>query len=288
MAAEADIYRHMRSKSPDPRRLSVSAVREHLRSNWIAGELHCFDALDSTNTTARELARAGAVDGTVVIAEKQRRGRGRLGRSWVSPAYKNLYVSVVLRTALYLESDLQISLMAGVATCETVREWHEATIKWPNDVLIGGRKVAGILAEMEGVGEDRFVVLGIGVNLNAEVGDYPEEVRDKAISLRMAVGEPVDRARVAGRLLTLLEQRYEQLLREGFEPIARAWRVDSGMIGRVIRVGEPGGEVSGEVIDVDADGALRLLLASGATYRVVAGDVTVVGGYERGAAAGAV
>lgn len=260
--------------------LSREAILPHLETRWLGRELHCFEVLDSTNTTAREMAATGAADGTVVIADAQRRGRGRMGRAWVSPARTNLYLSVVLRTALPVERLAQIGLLAGVATCATVREWcPQAAIKWPNDVVIDGRKTAGILAEMEELGTERVVVLGIGVNLNSTLGDFPEELRTTATSLRLATGALVDRARFVGRLLTQLEARYEEWRDHGFAPIATAWRALAPLIGRRIEVAAPSGTIAGTVLDLDDDGALRIRRDDGREERVVAGDVTVVGGY---------
>jgi BirA family transcriptional regulator, biotin operon repressor / biotin---[acetyl-CoA-carboxylase] ligase len=259
--------------------LTPATIAPHLQTRWLGRTLHSFAELDSTNTTARELAAAGAADGTVVIADAQRAGRGRLGRSWASPAGKNLYLSAVLRCAMPAERLAQISLLAGVAVCETAREWCAAEIKWPNDVLSDGRKVAGILAEMDSTETGHVVLLGIGVNLNATVDDFPEELRDKAGSLRVARGTSIDRARFTGRLLNNLEVRYEQWRRDGFAPIAARWRSLTLLIGRNIRVQEPGAVVDGTVLDMDADGALRLRLADGREHRVLAGDVTVIGGY---------
>lgn len=262
--------------------LSRESIRPHLGTEWLGRELHCFEVLDSTNSTAREMAAAGAPDGAVVIADAQRRGRGRLGREWVSPARKNLYVSIVLRCDLPPERLAQIGLLAGVATCETIREWcPEAAIKWPNDVLLGDRKTAGILAEMEQRRDGRAVILGIGVNLNSSAGDFPDELRDKATSLHLASGLDIDRARFAGRLLTALERRYEQWRRDGFAAIATAWRALAPLVGRRIHVAEPAGSVEGEVVALDDDGALRIRRDDGREHRVVAGDVTVIGGYDR-------
>jgi BirA family biotin operon repressor/biotin-[acetyl-CoA-carboxylase] ligase len=199
----------------------------------------------------------------------------------VSPPRTNLYLSVVLRCDVPVERLAQISLLAGVATCEAVRAWcPAAAIKWPNDVLIGGRKVAGILAELEQGGGGRAVVLGIGVNLNSGADDFPDELRDKATSLRLVVGDPVDRAHFAGLLLTRLEARYDEWHRDGFAPIAASWRALAPLVGRRIQVQEPAGVVEGEVVDLDDDGALRLRRDDGSLYRIIAGDVTVLGGYS--------
>lgn len=259
-----------------PGPLSAEEIRCHLEAKWLGRELRCYDQVDSTNLVARELARSGAVHGTVVSAESQSRGRGRLGRGWVSPGHKNLYLSIVLRSELPVGRLPQIGLLAGVAACDTLREWQRATLKWPNDVLIGGRKVCGILAEIEGT---QTVILGIGMNVNAEESDFPEELRRKAGSLLLAGGRPLDRAHVIGRLLTHLETWYDTWTREGFAPIAAAWRERSGLIGRMIHVAESGMEISGQVLGLGEDGSLRLRLASGEEHRIIAGDVTVVGGY---------
>lgn len=260
--------------------LSREAILPHLETRWLGRELHCFEVLDSTNTTVRELAASGAADGVVVIADAQRRGRGRLGRAWVSPARVNLYCSIALRSTLPPERLPQTTLLAGVATCETIREWcPRAAIKWPNDVIIDGRKTAGLLAEMEEQGDRRTVVLGIGVNLNSTADDFPEDLRATATSLRVADGAGIDRARFAGRLLTRLEARYDEWRDHGFAPIAAAWRALTPLIGQRIHVEETAGSVEGTVCDLDDDGALRIRRDDGSEYRVVAGDVTVVGGY---------
>ena len=261
--------------------LSAAAIAPHLQTRWMGRALYVYPELDSTNITAAELAESGAANGTVVIAEAQRHGRGRLGRTWASPAGKNLYASILLRADVPIERVPQLSLLAGVAACETIREWSAAELKWPNDVLVHDRKAVGILAELHGSGAERAVVLGIGVNLNATPEDFPDELRDKAGSLYMATGVPIDRARFTGRLLNALEARYEQWKRDGFTPIAAAWRALTPLIGSRIRVQEPGAMVEGTVLDIDDDGALRLRLAQGGEHRVLAGDVTVLGGYER-------
>jgi BirA family biotin operon repressor/biotin-[acetyl-CoA-carboxylase] ligase len=262
-----------------PGRLEPDGVRRHMDTRWLGDEIHCLERVGSTNTVAADLAARGAAHGTVVIAEAQESGRGRLGRSWVSPGYKNLYISIVLRTDLPADRVPQITLLAGVAACDAVADWHEAVIKWPNDVLIDGRKVGGILAETRVEAAERVVVLGIGLNLNATNEDFPAELRGKATSLFIATGRPVDRAHVAGRLLTEIERRFDDLSVAGFAPIAQAWRERSLMIGRSVRVEEAGDLIAGEALGLDADGALRIRLDSGAERRIVAGDVTVLGGY---------
>lgn len=260
---------------------TAAALSAQLTTNRFGRELHCFDEIGSTNTVARDLARAGAVEGTVVIAEAQTQGRGRLGRSWASPAGRNLYLSIVLRPRLPDACLAQVSLVAGIASCEAVREWCSAMLKWPNDVLVDGRKVAGLLIESEGEGTARFLILGVGVNLNATSEDLPPELRDKAGSIQMATQTPVDRTRFAASLLGHLERRYDELHAQGFAPLRAAWESLSTLIGAQICVDGAPGRIEGIALGLDDDGALRVRLASGKEHRVVAGDVTVVGGYQR-------
>lgn len=260
--------------------IDAAALAPHLTTRWLGRTVHAFAELDSTNTTARELAAVGAPHGTVVIADAQRRGRGRMGRSWVSPPGRNLYCSAVLRCALPADQAAQISLVAGVATCDALRAWCRAELKWPNDVVAGGRKLAGMLAEMVGDGAEQVVILGIGVNVDSTAEDFPPELRAKAGSLRLATGATVDRAQVLARLLGALEVRYDQWQREGLGPIVAAWRELAPCMGQPIRVLEPGDRVvEGTVIDIDGDGALRIRLVDGREHRVIAGDVTVLDGY---------
>ncbi len=263
-------------------RLAAEAIRAHSSARWIGSRIDCLGRVDSTNTRARELGLDGAPDGTVVIAEEQTGGRGRLGRSWVSPPGRNLYISVLLRTDMSGGDFCRLSLTAGLAASETVREWCPAIPKWPNDVLIDGRKVVGILAELESRGGQQFVVLGLGINVNMQHAEIPPDLRHKATSMAMATGAEVDRARVAGRLLCNLETRYEQLRRGEFSLIASEWNDRSGFVGKHIEVEEPGGVVAGEVLGLAPDGALCLKRLDGSEHRVIAGDVTVVDGYASG------
>ncbi len=259
--------------------LHPAAIRAHSTARWCGARIDCLDTVDSTNTRARDLGLAGAADGTVVVAEEQSGGRGRMGRTWISPRGRNLYLSVLLRTDLPPQAISQISLCAGLAACETIGEWCDAVLKWPNDVLVGGRKVVGILAELESRVAHHFVVVGIGVNVNMRLEDLPDELRDKAGSLAIAVAAEVDRARVAGRLLSHLESRYDELRMNGFAAIAEEWTRRSGSVGRRIRVEEPGGVVEGEVLGLAPDGALCLKRLDGSEHRVIVGDVTVLDGY---------
>jgi len=264
-----------------PDRLGPAELGPHLRGTW--RRIHWFEEVDSTQRVARELARAGAPEGTAVIAERQTAGRGRLGRHWHSPAGVNLYCSVVLRPRLLPGAVPQVALVAGAAVAAVVEEeiGTHAGIKWPNDVLLEGRKVAGILTEMDSeIERVHHVIAGIGVNLNGSRTAFPPELRRKATSLRLATGRRVDRAAFTGRLLAALEARYGRFVSKGFASVRAEWESYSCLTGREVRVAAAEGELAGRVLGLDDDGALRLEHA-GRVVRVVAGEVTVRDGYRR-------
>ena len=263
-----------------PDRVGPSELAPHLRGGW--RDVRWLARVDSTQQVARDLARAGAPEGTAVVAEEQTAGRGRLGRTWHSPPGENLYCSVVLRPPRAPGEVPQIALVAGIAVAAAVEEatGRRPAIKWPNDVLLDGKKVAGILTEMESeLDRVHHVIAGIGVNLNTR--RFPRELRDKASSLLLLTERPVDRARFAAAMLAALEARYRRYLNAGFAGVREEWESYSCLTGTDVRVVGPGGETTGRVLGLDDDGALRLRAGDGAVVRVVAGEVTVRGGYDR-------
>ncbi|MFQ5667922.1 MAG: biotin--[acetyl-CoA-carboxylase] ligase [Candidatus Binatia bacterium] len=262
----------------------VDVLRHARATARLGATIHYFDRLDSTNTVAGRLAADGAAEGTCVVAETQTQGRGRLGRTWISPPFRNLYLSVILRPPIATAAAPQVTLAAGVAVAETVREWTpRAAIKWPNDVVIDGRKVAGILTEMEADNDRiRFLILGIGVNLNSTREDFPANLRDKAGSLCTAAGHAIDRAAFAERLLSRLEERYDLFVRAGFAAIRPVWNGLSCLQGRQVRIGGGQQRQEGTVTGIAEDGALLLRSATGTEHRVIVGDVTLVDRCGRG------
>ena len=261
-----------------PDRVGPSELAPHLRGGW--RDVRWLARVDSTQRVARDLARSGAAEGTAVVAEEQTAGRGRLGRAWHSPAGENLYCSVVLRPPRAPAEVPQVALVAGIAVAAAVEEaaGRRPAIKWPNDVLLDGKKVAGILTEMESEMERvHHVIAGIGVNLNTR--RFPRELRTKASSLLLLTGRSIDRARFTAGLLAALEARYGRYLSVGFASVRTEWESYSCLTGTEVRVQGPGGEVTGRVLGLDDDGALRLRGPDGGITRIVAGEVTVRGGY---------
>ena len=271
---------------PDGQEFSVSLSRL-LATHSFGKPLHFFSTIDSTNTYAVRLARKGATEGTTVIADEQSGGKGRLGRTWVSPPGVNLYLSLILRPPVATGTAPQVNLLAAVAVADAIVQVSRLTptIKWPNDVLIDGKKVCGILAEMQTeAGMLHSLVLGIGVNVNAPLSAFPPELHDKASSLCLIAGRLIDRAAFTAALLTHLEKLYVLWIEKGFPALQPAWeRYAAGLIGKQITVAAPEGTIAGTVLGLDKDGALLLQPDDGGTpRRVLAGDVTVIGGYTRG------
>ncbi len=276
-AAAGKGYRLVRTSD----RLLPEVVRRAFTPRLLRGEIVHRESVDSTNRLAAALARAGAVEGTVVLAEQQTAGRGRLGRSWASPHGVNLYCSIVLRPSLPPVEVPRLTLVAGAAVAEAIAATAalEPQIKWPNDVLLAGRKVAGVLTELEAEAERvHFVIVGIGVNLNARRSDFPRELATKATSLALASGAPVDRAAFTGRLLGAFDALYGDFLRGGFGAVRPRYERFHCLPGRRVTVdGRP--PVTGTVRGVDDDGAL-LVESAGEVQRVVSGEVTLRGAYR--------
>lgn len=266
---------------------STEALQAGLAGRRIGVAVHFRAEVDSTNRLALALAREGAPEGTVVLADSQTQGRGRLDREWQSPAGCNLYLSILLRPALLPAEMAQITLLAGVALAETVAAYCPAGVglKWPNDVLVGGRKICGILTEMRTAGlAAAAVVVGIGLNVNIAAADFAPGHRRLATSLREETGRELSRTAVALRLLATFDDWYGRFCREGFGPVREGWLARSEMAGRFVRVRFGDGLDEGWVEGIDRDGALLLKGPDGALLRVTAGDATLL--KEEGAGAG--
>ena len=261
-------------QSPDL--LSPAEVRPFLRTRWIGKTIHYFRTVDSTNAQAYQLALRGAGEGEIVIAESQEKGRGRLGRHWFSPPFRNLYLSVILRPKMPPHQAPLITLMAAVATAEAIEKTSglHPMMKWPNDLLMKGRKLAGLLNEIHSE-TDRihFVILGIGVNLNTDERTFSKEIRTFATSLKRETGKTVSRKIFLQHLLQALEKWYDVFHRQGGSPILQAWRNWAQVGGRQVRITSFGEQITGKAVDVDSDGALILETAKGQRKRIVAGDV---------------
>ncbi|RMD83575.1 MAG: biotin--[acetyl-CoA-carboxylase] ligase [Candidatus Dadabacteria bacterium] len=277
-ASRAKGYRLVAS----PQVLAPDAIQALLANCRFGFPLSVLPVTGSTNDDAAALARQGAPEGTVVLAERQTAGRGRMGRRWASLPGRSVTLSCVLRPPIPPAEAPRLSLVAALAVaCAMEAEGLRARIKWPNDVLLGGRKVCGILTEIEAEADTvHFVIAGIGLNVNTTRDEFPPELRESATSMRIDAGRRFDRARITAALLQSLERWYGRFLGEPFDRLAAEWNRRSVTVGRRVRVTGAGEAIEGCCLGIDGDGAL--LVNDGLrTHRVVAGDVTVVGGDAR-------
>jgi BirA family transcriptional regulator, biotin operon repressor / biotin---[acetyl-CoA-carboxylase] ligase len=253
-------------------RFSSKTLRDALTTRFVGRRLEYRAVLGSTQDLARRLAQAGAAEGTVVLAGRQTAGRGRLGRSFISPR-GGLYFTVVLRPVLEQLRPLPIVAALAVARgLERVAGLRTA-LKWPNDVLVGGRKICGILVESELMGQAvSYALVGIGVNVNADMAAYPE-IAAIATSVTAEAGRPVSREALAAAVLSELEALY--LAVQSGRRVQDEWRARLETLGRQVRVTSGQTVEEGLAEDVDGDGSLILLRPDGSRVSIAAGDVTL-------------
>ena len=244
--------------------------------------LYYFDVLDSTNTHLKRLAQEGAADGAVVIADCQTAGRGRMDRNFQSAAGKGLYLSVLLRPALSGERLLPVTALAGVAACDAVEQvcGVRPRLKWPNDLVLGGKKLCGILTEL-GVDADGgfWLVVGVGVNVSQTAADFSPDVADIATSLQAELQREVSRAALAAALIEALDRLYAALMQDALSPYLAAYRRDCVNLGKTVQlISADGRREMAEAVDVDDAFGLMVRTAEG--ERIVrSGEVSVRGLY---------
>jgi len=256
---------------------NIDELRSFFFRKTIGRRIEYHEEVESTNTEALHLAQQGADEGTVVIAEAQSAGRGRLDRNWESPPAMNLYLSVVLRPDILAVSASLIPLMIGVAVADVISQYglRQVRLKWPNDVLIDGKKICGILAEMR-TRADRvaFIIAGIGVNLNMQKLHFPRELRETATSLRIETAMDIDRVDFAVRLFETLGNWYRVFLNGGEAAIREKWLQYADIVGKRIEVVYGKSIQRGAVTGLDESGAL-LLEGDTGVQQVLAGDVYI-------------
>jgi len=258
------------------------SIKGLLKTGALGKVIYSFEEVGSTNDVAFELGRSAAAEGTVVIADSQSKGRGRLERRWISPPAVNLYMSVILRPRITATDAPVLTLAAAVSVAEAVRAegTEDATIKWPNDVIIDGRKVAGVLTEMEPKGDGvDFIVVGIGVNLNMtremmehEMGD----IADITTSLREALGHEIEKIGFTASLIARLDVWYQKFLNEGKSPIIKRWMEMWGTINRRVRISFDKRVIEGIALGIDENGYLILKRYEGTLEKIISGDVILI------------
>lgn len=248
------------------------------RRRIVGRDIQVFQETASTNDVVEKLARDGVKEGVVVFAESQTKGRGRLGRKWVSPAKKGLWFSVLLRPPIRPVEATQLTVAAATALAHAIQKQTNLSpdIKWPNDLLLRGRKVAGILTELSAeVDRVKHIILGIGLDVNQSASDFPADVRKLATSLKLECGQPIDRAELAAEILQELERDYARICEGGFAALADEWESRCTTIGQNVTIWIGARRVRGRAEALDDDGALLVRTEHGRLERIIGGDVTV-------------
>lgn len=257
-----------------PDRLLPSELAYGLDAKIIGKKILSFDIVSSTMDVAYDLAQKTKGEGSCVFAEEQKKGRGRMGRSWQSPKHKGIYASIILRPDISPNETPQITLLAAVSVAQAIRDSAglNALIKWPNDVLIDGKKVCGILTEMNAESDKvKFLVIGVGININTKAKELPKT----ATSLMEQSGETVDRIAFVRYFLKELDRRYLIFKEQGFGPTLNEFRNFSATLGKRVRIDLQDRRIEGQAMDIDDSGALIVRLDSGFTERVLTGDVAL-------------
>jgi len=261
-------------ESPD--RVNEANVQKYLTTKKYGRHIHYYETCKSTQLIAHDEEKNGAADGTVVIAEEQTAGRGRMARPWSSTADKGVWMSVITRPSLTPQQAPQMTLVAAVAVTRAIQEMTgiDPDIKWPNDILIKGKKVTGILTELQADPDQvKAVILGIGMNVNQNESDFPEELHGIATSLKMLTGEPIDRAQLIAKTLGFLEIYTDLYVKHGFGPIKLLWEGYSSTTGKRIRAVMLNETIVGTALGISEEGVLELKLDDGTIRGIYSADI---------------
>jgi BirA family transcriptional regulator, biotin operon repressor / biotin---[acetyl-CoA-carboxylase] ligase len=244
----------------------------------VGRDIQVFEETTSTNDVIEKMARDGVREGFVVFAESQTRGRGRLGRQWISPARKGLWFSVLLRPALRPQAATQLTIASATALRRAIeiQTGLKPTIKWPNDILVAGRKVAGILTELSAeLDRVKYIILGMGVDVNLNASDFPKDLRDSTTSLKLELGKPVSRAELATAILRELDADYSRIIASDFTTVAAEWESLCATLGTEVAIQTGQRLIRGRAESLGEDGALLVRTEHGHLERIIGGDVTM-------------
>ena len=258
---------------------NLEVLEKMLAGKFIGRSLYYYPEIGSTNDEAFRLGAAGAPEGTVVIADSQTKGRGRLQRVWHSPPGSNIYTSILLRPNFSPDQAPLISIAVGVAMADTLCAYcpGQVELKWPNDVLLNKKKVSGILAHMKTSADCiDFVVIGIGINVNIGYNQLPSGIQHIATSLAVETGSQIDRMELIISLYENIAKWYNELTRKGYDAINEKWLNLAPMIGQTVQVMFQDEVVSGKALGLDYGGSLIILTGNNERVIVSAGDATII------------
>lgn len=267
-------------KSPDI--LTENEIMPYLNTKYIGNKIIHFHTINSTNTKAKELASLGEENGTIILSEEQTLGKGRLGRQWCSPKGKGIWLSLILKPDLDPINASKITQIGAAALCKSFIEIGiPSFIKWPNDIVINNRKVCGILTEMNGeLNRINYIILGIGINVNIDMDDLPEELKDTASSLKIESGKTIDRRKLVALILNNFEPLYNELLNQGhINSSIDICRKNSILLNKQIRIINKNSTKIAKALDLDNEGRLIVQLEDGTIDTIISGEVSIRGLY---------
>ncbi|MEK3886050.1 biotin--[acetyl-CoA-carboxylase] ligase [Bacillus sp. FSL K6-3431] len=261
-----------------PDRLSENEILMGLETKVLGRNILHFDTIDSTQTKANEEARNGAPEGMIIIAEEQTNGRGRMARQWHSSKHKGIWMSLVLRPNLSPDKAPQFTLITAIAVARAIEEATgiEPEIKWPNDILFKGKKMTGILTELQAEADKiNFIIIGIGLNVNQETIDFPEDVRKIATSLAIENGGKVSRVVLLQYILKNFEKYYQLYVEKGFGPLKVIWESYVMSIGKSIIARTITGEIAGKALGITEEGVLKVEDDNGKIHYIYSADIEI-------------
>lgn len=259
-----------------PETVTADEIRLGLQTDFIGRNIHYIESVDSTQKIAHQLANENVPEGTVVIAEEQVSGKGRMDRKWHSPKYTGIWMSLILRPNIPLPKAPQLTLLTAVSVAQALEELTglHPEIKWPNDILLLGKKITGILTELQAEA-DRInsVIIGIGINVNQQLEDFPSELHSIATSLSIEKGEKVSRAALIRAIFKQFEKLYLLYLDEGFSPIKLLWESYAVSIGKNLRARTLTTVIEGKALGITDDGVLQIQDVNGKIHQVYSADI---------------
>lgn len=269
---------YMLVNSPDL--LTFEEVSANLNTKFIGKNIIHFDSINSTNIKAKELAELGEVEGSIIISEEQTMGKGRLGRTWVSPKHAGIWMSLILRPDLLPSKASLITQLGAAAVAKALLSLGVTPyIKWPNDLLVNGKKVCGILTEMScELNQINYIVMGIGVNVNQDLSHFPDDLKDIATSLRIEEGKNFSRKALTAHIINEFEVLYQQFVNDNnIKPSLDICRENSILLGREIKIINRGQLISAKALDIDDNGELIVEYEDGKIDKMISGEVSMHG-----------
>lgn len=268
---------YMLIESPDS--ILPQEIKENIDTEFIGQTIKFLDEVDSTNIYAKRLAEEDFVDGTVVLAEEQLKGKGRMGRAWASPRGKGIWMTIMLKPRINPSDAAKITLLTACAVCTAIEEvcGINPKIKWPNDIVLNGKKLCGILTEMNvELDEINYLIVGIGVNVNTDQSDFPEELHNIATSIKIEKGNSVIRRKLVGTIINKFEKYYKAFVSKGsIKDYISEYKERSAVLGKEVRVLSASLDTQGTVVDISEEGQLLLKQKDGSIKEIISGEVSV-------------